>query len=275
MNKLNSRYLLIIAISAVTIIMPSCRGSKDVAKKPTKQKMEVIKDLVLEGFAFSNLNSKMEFKIFPKEGVSAGMKGNIKIQKDTCMILSLQPFAGIEAVRCKITPDSIYLLSRLHSTYATEGIDALPYSELKPYYLLQSVLTNRVFIPGKVKPEEKDLEKFMTYNGKEGEFISITQNKYNLAFRIDDEQQYDKLTVGTEDVLKALEVNYTRFERANLGVFPHFIEMTTQNEGKNLKMQVYFLSPAFDINTDFSFDIPKRYKKVTIKEMLDKFSNML
>lgn len=274
---IQKRYLtfLIILLSGFTVLMTGCRSSKAIVKKPSKQEMEVIRSLVLEGTDYNNISSKMEFKIFPKEGVSAGMKGNIKISRDSCLIISLQPFAGIEIVRCLIRPDSVFVISRLHSTYSAESIDRLPFSELKPYHLLEAILMNRIFIPGKVKPENEDLDNFMSYKGKEGEFISYTKDSFNLSFRIDKDQQFDQLTVGTENILKALEAKYSKFERTNKGIFPHLLELQTNISNKKLGMQILFLEPSFDKNTDFKFVIPSRYKKLTLEEMLKKFSNML
>lgn len=267
---------LIFMFALLLISLSGCRSSKGFVKKPSKHDMELIRQLVLEAPAFNTINSKMEFKIFPKEGVSVGMKGAMRIHRDSCLILSLQPFAGIEVLKCLIRPDSLFVLSRLHSVYSAESIDKLPYSELMPYYLLESILTNRIFIPGKPKPENEDIERFLSYKGKEGDYISLTQDSFNLSFHIDeDQQQYDQLRVGTENSLKAIEVKYSMFERIDAVIYPRLIEMSTERANKKLKIDLFFLDPSFDKTTDFKFVIPSKYKKVTLDELIKKFSDML
>jgi len=270
------RFIFTIFLFVVfTIFLTGCRASREIVKKPSKHDMELIRQLVLEGHDYKSLNSKVEFKLFPKEGVSVGMKGNIKISRDSCLILSLQPFAGIEIVRCLIRPDSVFVLNRLHSVYSAESIGKFPYSQLKPFYLLEAILTNRVFIPGKIKPDSEDLNVFLSYKGKEGEYISLTQDSFNLSFRIDKDQQFDQLRVSTENNLKAIEAKYSMFERTDIGIYPHLLELQTEGVNKKLKAQLLYLNPSFNKETDFKFIIPSKYKKITLVEMVKKFSNML
>ena len=266
---------MVLMFFLLIILLSGCRSSKEIIQKPSKQDMEVIRQMVLETPAYSTVSSKMEFKIFPKEGVSAGMKGSLKIQRDSCIILSLQPFAGIEVVKFLVRPDSFFVVSRVHSLYSAESIDKLPYNELLPYNLLESILTNRIFIPGKPKAENGDLDRFQSYKGKEGDYISLTQDSFNLSFHIDKDQQYDQLRVGTENTLKAIEVNYTMFERTNVGIFPRLVEMKTEEANKKLKATIFFIEPSFNEDTNFKFVISPKYKKVTLAELLKKFSNML
>jgi hypothetical protein len=40
-------------------------------------------------------------------------------------------------------------------------------------------------------------------------------------------------------------------------------------------MQIFYLKPSFDAKTDFRFDIPAKYKKVTTEELIQRFQNLL
>ena len=257
------------------MLFTGCRSSKEIARKPTKQDVELLKQAVLAEPTFKIVNSKMEFRIYPKEGVSAGMKGSLRLSRDSCMIISLQPFAGIEIVRCLIRPDSIFVVNKLQSLYSAESIDKVPYSNILNYYTLESIVTNRLFIPGKKKAESDDIDEFMSYKGKEGQYFSIAKDSFNISYHFDEDQQYNNLKVGTENVLKALEVNYSMFERSNAGVFPRMVELQTENSGKKLRASFLFLEPAYDKKTDFRFPVSSKYEKVSMKEMINKFSNLL
>lgn len=268
-------YRLFSIILIASVLFTGCRATKEVAKKPTKQDIELLKQAVLDEPAFKTINSKMEFRIYPKEGVSAGMKGSLKLSRDSCMIISLQPFAGIEIVRCLIRPDSIFVVNKLQSLYSAESIDKVPYPDILNYKTLESIVTNRIFIPGKKKAESGDLDKFMSYKGKEGQYYSIVKDSFNISYHFDKDQQYNNMKVGTENILKALEVNYSMFERSNAGVFPRMVELQTENSGKKLRVSFLFMEPSYDKKTDFRFPVSSKYEKVSMKEMIEKFSNML
>jgi len=82
----------ILLASIVFCGMFSCKSSKDIARKPSETDIKRLEQLIFTNGNFSNLTSKVEFKLMPKAGVSVGMKGTLKICRDSCIILSLQPF---------------------------------------------------------------------------------------------------------------------------------------------------------------------------------------
>jgi hypothetical protein len=264
-------FLMLISL----ILFTGCRGSKELVIKPSKQDTELIKQLVLEDPSFESLDSKMEFRFFPKEGVNVGMKGSMKIRRDSCLIISLQPFAGVEMVKCLITPEKMILISRIHSAYSVVNIEDTPFANLKPYELLEPILINRIFFPGNSIPGSKDIDLLKWNKDKEGKYLSLAQDGYELSFRLDDNQHYNQLIMNTDKDSTRLKVLYSLFKETSTGDFPHQIEMQTFGMKQNYKLELTFLKPSFDTPTDFKFNINSKYKQVPLEDLIKRFQNML
>jgi len=257
-----------------------CHSSKMVVTKPNRQDMDALKSLILEKPPVRELSSKVDFWFSGKEGISTSMKGSIKLKMDSCMILSLQPFVGIEIARCLIRPDSIIIVSRLHQIYAVEALKNLPYATDGLYKILEKLLTNRMFIPGKEEPREKDLNTFVWQKQKEGMKLSLEKRNYTLFYLLDAHQQYNQMSLNSDDLSSALTVNYTDFQETKSITFPRLVEInaktkTTDKKPSTLKLKLTYLKPAFNSAADFSFPIPPKYKKVTVNELIKRFDDML
>lgn len=275
-NTILSRtaYLLLLIF-----LLSGCRSTKNVVTKPNRQDMDALKSLILDEPPVRELNSKVDFWFSAREGVSTKMRGSIKLRTDSCMILSLQ-FSGIELARCLLRPDSLVIVSRLHSMYATESLKNLPYLSSGLYKILEQVLTNRMFIPGRKEPRERDLNAFVWQKQKEGLKLSLEQPDYALSYVMDNDQQYKQMFIKSADALGELTVNYSDFQETKSIVFPNLVEIdaktqTTENESSTIKLKITYLKPVFNTATDFNFSVPAKYKKVTLKELFKQVDDML
>lgn len=268
-------FFKILAFTLVLSTSFGCRSSKEITKKPSETEVKHLEQLVYTNGNFDVLSSKVEFKFIPKEGVSAGMKGTLKMRRDSCIILSVQPFAGIEAVKCLIRKDSIFIVSRLHQTYAVEDLSKLKNAQYLNLELVQALLSNRVFVPGKPKPSTNDLNKFEWHKQKGGDFFRWPDENYILDFCMNDNGEYSELRASSPERLEKIKVLYNFFQEQEKGKFPYQVQVSLEGPEKSYKMQVTYLKPNFDSPTDFRFDIPSKYKKVTTEELIKRFQTML
>lgn len=278
--RLTSTILIRVACAFLFIcLLSGCRSTKNVVTKPNRHDMDALKSLIVDEPPVRVLNSKVDFWFSAKEGISTKMRGSIKLKSDSCMILSLQ-FSGIELARCLLRPDSLVIVSRLHSIYAAESLKKLPYSTSGLYKILEQVLTNRMFIPGKKAPREKDLNTFVWQKQKEGLKLSLEQPEYALSYLMDNDQQYKQMNLKSADALGEVTVNYSDFQETKSIVFPNLVEidaktLTTENKPSTIKLKVTYLKPVFNTATDFNFSVPSKYKKVTLKELFKQVDDML
>jgi len=224
---------------------------------------------------FTTLESKVEFKFSPKQGVGASMKGSMRMSKDSCIILSVQPFAGFEAFKCLIVRDSIILVSRLHKLYSIEKLSQFAYKDYVNISALQDILTNRIFVPGDQNPNERKIARFDRFHKNETDGFRWAENSYILDFILNKENQYATLKAYRPEWDEQVQVNYSLFSVENDIDFPHTVAISTDGFKVNYNLQVMYLKPQFNTTTDFRFDIPSSYKKVTTKELIKRFQDLI
>ncbi|MDD4922866.1 MAG: DUF4292 domain-containing protein [Bacteroidales bacterium] len=265
----------IILLAFVFSGIVGCRSAKEMAKKTSESDVKQLEQLVFEHGNFEYLNSRVEFKFIPRAGVSAGMKGTLKMRRDSCLIISVQPFAGIEAVKCLVRKDSIFIVDRLHQAYAAEDFSQFKYAQYLNVELIQAILSNRIFIPGKTKPATNDFKKFEWHKNKEGNFLRWPDENFIFEFSLNEDAQYNEFRASNPETKEKIKINYSLFQEKTSGAFPCQILLSTENLEKTFQFQITYSKPSFDPQADFRFSIPSKYKKVTTSELIQRFQSML
>jgi hypothetical protein len=270
----HSRFMVLLTL-CLLFTFAACKSSKDVVKKVSTKEVQKMEQFMIQNAPFQTFESKVEYKINARKGVDAGMKGTLKMRRDSCMIFSVQPFAGFEAVKCIIRKDSIVIVSRIHRVYSVEHLPDTEWKEFVNVQTLQAIFCDRMFVPGDVRPDNRKLARFETREGKEGPTYRWAEDAFILDFMFSKDNLLYRLQGNRPEQNQNVLVNYFGFEQESIGVFPHQVELSTEGLPQNLKMQIIYLKPIFDGKTDFSFDIPAKYKKVTTKELIKRFQDML
>jgi hypothetical protein len=255
--------------------LTGCKSTKDITKQATVADYKKLDGFLHQGTAFRQMDAKVEFRFNVKTGVGASMKGNIRLNKDSCVIISIQPFAGYEAVKCLIVKDSMIIVSRLHQVYSVERLDQFAYKEFVNISAVQDILTNRIFVPGDANPDERKLARFSRYRQKEEEGYRWAEDSFILDFLFNKEKQYSTLKAFRPERNQAIIVTYSQFKEVPFGAFPHLVDFTMNGFKTNVSLQINYLKPLFDTSTDFRFEVPSKYKKVTTSELIKRFQNLL
>jgi hypothetical protein len=255
--------------------LTGCRSSKEITRKVATGDVRKLEGLLHQATPFKTLDSRVEFKFNPKQGVGASMKGTIRLSKDSCILISVQPFAGFEAVKCLIVKDSIVLVSRLHKIYAVEKLSQYAIKEYVNVSALQDILTNRIFVPGDQNPNERKIARFDRFHKNDTEGFRWAENSFILDFIVNNENQYATLKAYRPEWDQKVQVNYSLFAPENDIDFPHIVGFTTEGLKMNYNLQIQFLKPQFNTPTDFRFDIPSSYKKVTTNELIKRLQNLI
>lgn len=279
MKLFRSHYKYILFFTFLSLLLitgfTGCRSGKDIVKRPSASDSKILEQLINGDDNSGKMDSKVVFRLSPKEGVSVDMKGSLRLKRDSCMIFSFQPFAGIEAVRCLIRKDSIFIVSRLHQVYSAECLQNNKYSQFLNFELLQAVLTNKIFIPGDTKPSINDLKRFEWHQKKTGEYFRWSKDPLTFDFYLNEAKQYSSFKATEIDQKIMLEVVYSLFQEESTMNFPTRLDFKAEGLDKKYKLQITYLKPNFDSKVDFRFEIPSRYKKVTTPELIQRFQKML
>lgn len=138
------------------------------------------------------------------------------------------------------------------------------------FYNLQALLTNKLFLPGQKRVEEKDANKF-TYRIQNNEYILECggKNSVNYLFMIDNQDMINEIDVSLLNKDASMVWKYEKFVEDNKhNMYPTLINAKVKMGVKNVNLGVSY--SKLDIDTDLSFDlnIPKGYTERNIKEIL-------
>lgn len=255
--------------------LAGCRSTKEVTRKVASADVKKLEGYLHQSTPFQTVDSKVEFKFNPKQGVGASMKGSLRMSKDSCILISIQPFAGFEAVKCLIVRDSIVLVSRLHKIYAVEKLSQFAYKDYVNISAIQDILTNRIFVPGDVNPNERKIARFDRFRKNETEGFRWAENSYILDFVVNKDNQYLALKAYRPEWDQQVFVNYSLFSAEKEVDFPHMMAISTEGFKVNYNIQITYMKPLFNTATDFRFDIPSSYKKVSTTELIKRFQDLI
>jgi hypothetical protein len=270
--KRSTTILILILIASITL--NSCRSTKNTVNKPTKNEVELLKSLFNDKAEITSIDSKVDFKLSARKGISTTMRGSLKFSKDSFLILSVQ-FTGIEIARCMIRPDSVFLLSRLHQMYASESIDQIPYLSFGVYSTLQDIVRHQIFLPGIPEPKERDLTQFAWVNDKKETRLSLKRLDYTVSYLLNEDKDYSQMNLEETNSKEAISLTYDRFSAVNQVRFPHSMEFDVTTGKSAFNLAITYQKPAINGLVKGDFSISTKYKKVSLDEFIKQFQDMI
>lgn len=256
------------------ITFSACKSSKEVVKPASTNDVRKLETYLHQGMPFKSFEAKVQFQISAKEGIRVSMNGNIKMRKDSCLILNAQMF-GIEAAKCLITNDSILIINRLNREYAVEYIKNSAFKEYINIAVLQDIFANRMFVPGKINPDERVISRFDLLKHKDASGYRWGEDRYILDFLLNKDKQYVQLKANRPETSESVLLYYDQFKAESFGFFPRQLRISTVGLKTNANLQINFDKPKFDAATDFKFELPAKYKRVSVTDLIKRIQNMI
>jgi len=264
----------LIFIFSALLLISGCNSKKTIASGGVlleKTKKEVFTDA---------LHSEVEYQTISAKGsIGYGINGSgkkvsavFKIKKDKMLQVSVR-FLGIEGARVTVTPDSIFAINRLKKQYVAESISSFKDMIDFNYYNLQSLLTNKIFLPGKQAVDSADFNMFKMTAATEAYILQAKgQRGLSYNFDIDASNHIIKTHVSNEgDEAGAIEWTYSDFikDTENNYTYPTSMSAKMVLDEKLLNLDISFSKlnineKGFDINNTIS----SGYTKKTIKEFI-------
>lgn len=251
------------ATTFVALVNYSCQkppiASTDLATQPIINALDTFKVHELD-FKYLNAKAKVKYKDLENE-ITATV--HIRVKKDSLIWISIVPAMGIEASRCLITNDSVYILDRINDQYHHYGYEAL---EKKinihlSYHIIQSMLLGSLPFP---KQLDDKLSKSIN-----GEYFILSQKIQDMEvenFIKTNSMKLEKFDVKEKLTNKSLHVVYSNFTQINQFSFPfNYIISITYPLNKSL--QNTFLAIEYnkvelpDKDLTFPFNVPNKYLK--------------
>ncbi len=248
----------------------SCRSSR--VTKPFYSKAPkvevIIEDLYSEHFDFLSMNAKISGK-YAGEDQSFSFKGNIKIQKDSLIWLTISPGLGLELGRVLIDEDSIHFINRFDKTYFRSSYPDLSKRLKSPlsYERIQAILIGNVMSDLAQKKYYSSIEaqKFVlcSMSPKQLKKIEKSRRKPNQEVYLASVNPENSKILTQEftnyGLSQSLKIDYQDFESHNEKWLAESLELkleASQNMTLNLSYSKINLNKALK----FPFSVPRSYE---------------
>lgn len=263
----NSKQLMKTAGSLLvaTVLMCSlfsCSSSRKAARKSAAETRQ-IEQMIENSSTFKTLESKVTFRI---NGQSVA--GQLRIAKDSCLWVSIQPFLGIEAFRVFITPDrKMVVIDRLNKQFAMQDLDQAPLPEAASLLsILTHTLSNSIFLPETRLRSARDYQ--LSTRDDQSYRLSVPFEQNTLQYYFDRELNYVAADVYSQYAGEPVHVEYSGFQGTPVGRFPYHMQATARVSDKIYSLGCDFQRPVFDSAPRFDTSIPSNYQPFDLITLL-------
>ena len=208
-------------------------------------------------FEYDKLHTKLDIK-YKDDKNTLGFKGQLRMQKDSVIWMSLSLKVGIEIGRIMITPDSIKFLNRNNRTYLAEGLsvfnDKLPI-EPSIDFLQNLFVGNDTQIKNgdKYKVSTDDDEyKLEIINFAVLKDVWVTSESFKISKYKIQENNNDK---------RNIQIEYSDFKDYNKKLLPSKI-IFELSAGSNVSVEINYSNVTVDEEIDFPFNVTKKFERI-------------
>ena len=225
----------------------SCSTNKNASSIRNLSANHIIREVERNQFEFDNLETKFNVKV--KGDNNIGLKGQMRIQNDSVIWVSLSLKLGIEVARVMITDDSVKFMNRTNKTYLSECVESFRDSGIPEFgdsgvlELLQNLLVGN------------------DINFKEKYKVTIEDNCYKLS----SDRNTFLVTPKTFKVksyqLSAVSVKYDNFQEVNGRLLPTKIILDA-SDIFDINIEIDYSEIKVGEELEFPFNISKKYNRI-------------
>ncbi|TAJ11227.1 DUF4292 domain-containing protein [Marinilabiliaceae bacterium JC017] len=209
-------------------------------------------------------------------GEKNSFKGNLYINRNKEIIISIFPLMGIELFRFQLMPDSLLLMDRTKKTI-TYGDYSLLWNKLfvdMDFTTVQSVLTNSFFCYPMEDNIDDGIKKYKHYIRDDVYTLkSIKDGKFNRLYR---KEGFDDVILHEFEIFpesfkigrsyirdfnsnSLIDIKYSFFKKFDERVIPTKIEIEGKQKGKKFNIAITFNQIEIDGDTRLKFKYSDKY----------------
>lgn len=224
----------------------------------------IVKEIEENSFNYDVLQAKLDIK-FKDNKNSLGLKGQLRMQKDSVIWISLSLKVGVEVGRLMITPDSVKFLNRSNKTYLAENIsffnEKLPIDASIDFF--QDLFVGNDSQIGndnkyRVSTDDDKYKLETVNNVKKNDTFSflkdiwVTPNTFRISrYRIEE----------NVDDRRNISLEYADFERYNDKLLPSKIKFEL-NSGNNTTVEIEYSNVTVNEDVVFPFNVTKKFDRI-------------
>ncbi len=259
LNKISKRcFTLIFTVVVLAFGFSACRSHKNVVTEKEST-----------GKEFRTLSTKTLFSISMGEQQLLSVNGQIRIRKDSLIVLSIQPFAGVEVARMSFSNDEMVVVDRMNKRYYQTTYEQLQKDAKVEvnYHTLQAALCNDLFVYE--KDEVANQKDFEVQQLGEVQVLRHSNKTMLQEFTIDKENHLQSALLQNAD--GSIRLNNYNFVGDLAGkAFPMKMEFVIQKDVHHT-MRFVMTHKRLDVDQTMSFSnkIPSGYQQLTFSELQD------
>lgn len=267
---------LIVLTAAAIVLLASCRSTKTISKAVAKKDSTIrvappvqsgvdtqslirtaLQQVEKNHINYRTFSAKVGVDYKGTDGKSYSVNAKVNMYKDSVIWVSVNAILGIEAMRLKVTKDSVKLLNKLEKTYAARSISYLQELTSLPldlYTLQDMIIGNPVFL-------DSNIIRYSTGNGIVN-LLSLGQYFKNLLTlnEADKSLLHSKLDDTNPLHSRTADLSYSEYENNKGALFATKRQVTVSEKGR-LEIKLDFKNYNFNQDVDFPFTVPKNYKR--------------
>lgn len=279
---MNFRKQIIIFLLGIIVVvgLHSCKSKKQiVAAAPVEKKMDVdlFTDILNNQFSFKTFSSKLNLNL--SSGTkSLSSKASLRIVKDKAIQLSVQPLFGVEMLCLYADRDSLVLLDRMNKRYVKESIEDVKkmYPMGFDYKMLQSLLTNQVFVSGQTDVIYSDYDKFSTGQLSNMHYLLKSVDKKSgieYSFTIDGNDRVALTHLMEPKDYYSMNWRYDDFVMESHKIFPRKMDVALASTKRKVNVGLEFSGITLDEDFDLQVSVPGSYTRATISDIVKILTN--
>ncbi|MDR0872425.1 MAG: DUF4292 domain-containing protein [Prevotellaceae bacterium] len=235
------------------LALTACHTTKKTVETTTPKALKSCEDILNHQIDWQTIDiSRMEINIQLGQNAFT-TKGSLKMVRDSVILLSVQPLAGIEMARARITKDSIVVIDRFNSRYFAENIKSV--AEVFEFEFLQSLLSNRIFS-----------QKVNAFPYPDGCELRAGNTEFDFNFFVNTTLQLEKTIITDKTNPYSLTCEYADFAANGETIFPNKLKFIVFYGQKPQQLNISVQKIDFNKPVNAAFSIPARYKKADFRD---------
>lgn len=272
MNKKLNILSIYCLFALIAVFATGCSSKKAMTKTSLREftANRLIKEVEKNEFDFDNFQAKINVKIETSDR-NFNVKGQLRMKKDSIIWTSISLPLGLEVIRVKVSPDSVFFLNRTEKTYLSENINV--FDDISP--MITSIkFIQSVLVGNDINLRESDNYKIEIDNGQYNLLISkklkksIKSNEDDWKVMLKDiwiDPQLFKITKYNikeyNDSKRKIELQYSDFVRVKDKYIPTKITVYIHGD-YFLKANINYSNITTNDNIDYIFNVPKKYDRI-------------
>lgn len=274
-----NRIVLLYASIVFTIFLSySCKSVERIFSGEPKLDMDekdLINNVLSNDLSFDNIFFKRVQYNFEFEDQERSLKGNLFIQRDSFIVISVTPIMGIELFRIVLEPNQVSIIDRINKKVILTDYNYLKSKYLFDlnYFSFQDILTNSFYtypynlpfvdtrFKGSIENNVYSLKSKSNTNQRSGVNIKAQQiiNILPEFYRV------SNTTILIPEDQTIFKVNYTNFRSFDGNfIFPENIEMEGSHMTDRIRLLFNFSQIEINSSQSISSTIPDNYERVNM-----------